>query len=110
MGVLGYVMPLLFSFDATHEGDSVAPSAEASAVAALANNGGSAEADASRDTGPAFLGLGTERSNMQVGPQAPCHTILQFSPCSLPQIPAMTCKAVRTVNTEHFLQPCGAWV
>ncbi|KAK9915634.1 hypothetical protein WJX75_001835 [Coccomyxa subellipsoidea] len=65
VGVLGYVVPLLFSFDATHEGDSVAPSAEASAVAALANNGGSAEADASRDTGPAFLGLGTERSNMQ---------------------------------------------
>lgn len=64
VGVLGYVVPLLFGFDAT-QGDSGAPSSDASAVAALAA-AGSAEQDASRDTGPAFLGLGTERSNMQV--------------------------------------------
>lgn len=65
VGVMGYVVPLLFGFDATHEGDLGAPSADASAVAALAA-AGSAEANPSRDTGPAFLGLGTERSNMQV--------------------------------------------
>lgn len=72
VGVLGYVVPLLFGFDATHEGDSGAPSSDASAVAALAG-AGSAEQDASRDTGPAFLGLGTERSNMQVGCTATHH-------------------------------------
>ncbi len=78
MGVLGYVVPLLFNFDATHEGDSAAPSTEASAVAALAkSNGDGAEATASRDTGPAFLGLGTERSNMQV--RAPLNSSLDCS-------------------------------
>lgn len=67
LGVLGYVVPLLFGFDPTHEGESGVPSAEASAVAALADAGSdSGKPEGSRDTGPAFLGLGTERSNMQV--------------------------------------------
>jgi hypothetical protein len=76
VGVLGYVVPLLFGFDTTHEaasgGEATPPAAEASAVAALARTGSSggaaaaAEGTAKRDTGPAFLGLGTERSNIQV--------------------------------------------
>ena len=78
VGVLGYVVPLLFGYDTTFEGsngrEGAPPSASASAVQALAGsasaNFGAAADGASprRDTGPAFLGLGTERSNMQVGP------------------------------------------
>jgi hypothetical protein len=75
LGVLGYVVPLLFGFDPTHEGESGIPSAEVSAVAALAAFSSEAiKADGSRDTGPAFLGLGTERSNMQVS----LHTSLKM--------------------------------
>ena len=63
VGVLGYVVPLLFGFDPTHDGEAGAPSTDASAVASLAAV--SEEAGGQRDTGPAYLGLGMSRSNMQ---------------------------------------------
>lgn len=52
MGVLGHVVPLLFSYDATHDAGSQPDHFDYT---------GSHKAQ-----GPAFLGLGTQRSNMQV--------------------------------------------
>ena len=63
VGVLGYVVPLLFGFDPTHDGEAGAPSTDASAVASLA--AGPEEAGGLHDAGPAYLGLGMSRSNMQ---------------------------------------------
>lgn len=53
-GVLGHVIPLLLGFDTTHE---------------EGNHGGQPAfdlAESSQARGPAFLGLGIERTNMQV--------------------------------------------
>ena len=63
VGVLGFAVPLLFGFDPTHESEAGAPSADVSAVASLAAV--SDDAGGQRDTGPAYLGLGMSRSNMQ---------------------------------------------
>ena len=63
VGVLGYVVPLLFGFDPTHDSETGAPSTDASAVASLA--AAPEEAGGQRDAGPAYLGLGMSRSNMQ---------------------------------------------
>lgn len=53
-GVLGYLVPLLLAYDTTYEGkqDENQPKFE------LVSD--------SQEKGPAFLGLGFERSNMQV--------------------------------------------
>ena len=63
VGLLGYVVPLLFGFDPTHESMAGVPQADASAVASLA--AAPAEVLSQHDAGPAYLGLGTSRSNMQ---------------------------------------------
>ena len=63
VGVLGYLVPLLFGFDPTHGSKSDVPSTDTSAVASL--KAAPEEAAGQRDTGPAYLGLGTSRSNMQ---------------------------------------------
>ena len=63
VGVLGYLVPLLFGFDPTHGSESDVPSTDTSAVASL--TAASEEAADQRDSGPAYLGLGTSRSNMQ---------------------------------------------
>lgn len=53
VGILGYVVPLLFGFDTTHDEDGpLQPPFDSTDAPAL--------------RGPAFLGLGVERSNMQV--------------------------------------------
>ena len=63
VGVLGYVVPLLFGFDPTHDSVAGAPEAGMSAVASLTAS--PEEAPSQHDAGPAYLGLGTSRSNMQ---------------------------------------------
>ena len=52
VGVLGHIVPLLFGYDATHDSDAQPDHFDYS---------GSQKAQ-----GPAFLGLGIQRSNMQV--------------------------------------------
>ena len=69
VGVLGYVVPLLFGFDPTHEGAKAgAPAPDASAVASIAAAPEEATGGQQRDAGPAYLGLGTSRSNIQASP------------------------------------------
>lgn len=97
VGVLGYVVPLLFGFDLTHEAEASAPGANASAVASLAAV--PEEAPGQRDTGPAYLGLGTSRSNMQASPSSPHHENDAASTC--PQL-YNTAKAPRL-----HLESCG---
>ena len=63
VGVLGYVVPLLFGFDPTTDSMAGVPEADTSAVASLAAT--PTEAPSQHDAGPAYLGLGTSRSNMQ---------------------------------------------
>jgi len=62
-GVLGYLVPLLFGFDPTHGSESDVPSTDTSAVGSL--TAAPEEAAGQCDSGPAYLGLGTSRSNMQ---------------------------------------------
>ena len=72
VGVLGYVVPLLFGFDPTHDGEAGVPSTDASAVASLAAV--PEEAGIQRDAGPAYLGLGMSRSNMQASTMCSART------------------------------------
>lgn len=79
VGVLGYVVPLLFGFDPTHEAEASAPGPNVSAVASLATV--PEEDPSQRDTGPAYLGLGTSRSNMQANPLSSHHQNEAASTC-----------------------------
>ena len=99
VGVLGFVVPLLFGFDPTHESTASAPEASTSAVASLA--AAPEDAPSQHDAGPAYLGLGTSRSNMQASfphtlSDGSC-TLGRASSNSMQSVSLHTCMRVATL-------------
>ena len=73
VGVLGHIVPLLFGYDATHDSGAQPDHFDYS---------GTHQAQ-----GPAFLGLGIQRSNMQV--TADCCSTAQTSDYANPSMPGL---------------------